>query len=186
VSAYVEISIVLANTYRMALYYPLSATLALFANILENPQSNDAFSDIDLMGVVTAFLNQSIQSQQHLGGIVRIFAELNHIAGLVVRDAQMTRLSELKKQIDEAADMVHQDVSSTVSQAQSVRYIASPEGSDDAIPPAVSYPYNAFDPFDQSQLYSMDEPFMNFPYELSDPWTEPTTGNLASEMHMNW
>ena len=168
------------------MYYPLSATLALFANILENPRSNDAFSDIDLMGVVTAFLNRSTQSQQHLGGIVRIFAELNHIAGLVVRDAQMTRLSELKRQIDEAADTDHQDVSYTVSQGQPARYLVSPDGSDDAIPPAISYPYNDFDPFDQSQMYATNEPFMNFPYELSDTWTEPITENLASEMHMKW
>lgn len=180
-------SVVPANPYRMALYYPLSATLALFANILENPGSNDAFADIDLMGVVTVFLNRSTQSQQYLGGILRIFAELNHIAGLVVREAQMTRLSELKRQVDEAADMDHQDVSDTVSPGQPAPSLASPDGgTDDAIPSAFSYPYNDFDPFDQSQVYAADEPFLDFPYELSHPWTEPTTENPPSAMHMKW
>jgi hypothetical protein len=176
--------VVPANTDRMAIYYPLSATLTLFANILENPRSTEAFSDIDLMGVATAFLNRSIQFQQHLRGIVKVFAELNHIAGLVVRDAQMTRLSELKRQMEETGDTDHQDVSSTTSQGQPAQYPASPDGNDDAIAPAISYPYSNLVPFDQSQVYATDEDFMTFPYGLTDMWTETLPESLASEMHM--
>jgi hypothetical protein len=176
--------VVPADTYRMAIHYPVSATLTLFANILENPRSAEAFSDIDLMGAVTAFLNRSIQFQQHLGGIVRIVAELNHIAGLVVRDAQMTRLSELKRQTEETADTDHQDISSTTSQGQPAQYAASPEGNDNAIPPGTSYPYSSLVPFDQSQAYATDDDFMTFPYGLTDMGTEPLPGNLASEMQM--
>jgi hypothetical protein len=118
--------------------------------------------------------------------MVKIFAELNHIAGLAVRDAQMTRLSELKRQIDEAADMDHPDVSSTVSQGQPAQYFVSPDGSDDAIPPAISYPYPDLDPFDQSQVYATDEFLLSFPYGLSDTWTGPIPENLASGMHVQW
>jgi hypothetical protein len=162
----------------MAVYYPITATLALFANILENPQSTEAFSDIDLMVEVTMFLNRSIRHQQHLAWMLRIFAELNHIAGLVVRDAQMTRLSELKRQTEETADVDHQDVSYTTSQGQLGQYFASPDGSDNSIPPAISYPDNNLVPFDQYPVYATNESFLNFPYGLTDMWTEPVPENL--------
>lgn len=157
----------------MAIYYPLSATLALFANILENPRSPEAFSDIDLMAVATAFLNRSIQIHKHLGGIMRIFAELNHLAGLIVRDAQMIWLSELKSQAEEMADADLQDVSSTTSQGQPAQHFASPASSDHAIPPAIGYSDDNLDLFDPSLGYMTNESFMDFPYEMTDTWTEP-------------
>lgn len=51
----------------MALYYPLSASLILFANILSNPQAQHqnqhatAASDIHLMNQLTSFIAQSVQ-----------------------------------------------------------------------------------------------------------------------------
>jgi hypothetical protein len=170
----------------MVLYYPLSATLTLFANILKDPQSTDAFSDIDLMGVVTAFLDRSIQFQQHLAGLVKIFAELNHLAGLIVRDAQMTRLSELKKRVGGAANMDDEDDSSTVSPGQSAQYFASPDGGSDAIPPAVGYTYADLDLFDQSQMYATDEFSLGFPYEPAQTWTGQIPEDIASEMRTKW
>ena len=161
----------------MAIYYPLSATLTLFANILQNPQSTEAFADIDLMGVVTAYLNQLAQIHQHLEGMVRVFAELNHIAGLVVRDAQMTQLSELKRQTEEAADSDRPGVSSTSSRGRPAHDVASPHGSDDAIPPATNY-------FDPSQVYAADAFFMDFSSEFTDMWAEPVPEDHAAETYM--
>lgn len=46
---------------RLALYYPLSASLVLFANILSNPQDQHAASDIHLMNVIISFITHSVQ-----------------------------------------------------------------------------------------------------------------------------
>lgn len=45
----------------MALYYPLSASLVLFTNILLNPRDTLAASDIHLMNLITSFITQSVQ-----------------------------------------------------------------------------------------------------------------------------
>ena len=137
------------------------------------------------MGVVTAYLNQSAQFHQHLEGIVRIFAELNHVAGLVVRDAQMTQLSELKRQTEEAAaDDDWQDVAYTSSRGLPAHDFAFPPGSDDAIPPAINYPYSDLVPFDQSQFYVADPSFMAFPSGSTDMWTEPVPEDFTAETYM--
>ena len=43
-----------------ALYYPLSAFLLLFANLLQNPQDSYVANDLKLMEVVTTFLTLSV------------------------------------------------------------------------------------------------------------------------------
>ena len=49
------------HDHRLALYYPLSASLILFANILSNPQDQHAASDVHLMNVITSFITHSVQ-----------------------------------------------------------------------------------------------------------------------------
>jgi hypothetical protein len=46
--------------FRVALYYPLSAFLLLFANLLQNPQDSDIANDLKLMELVTTFLTPSV------------------------------------------------------------------------------------------------------------------------------
>ena len=43
----------------MALYYPLSSFLLLFANLLQNPQDSYIANDLKLMELVTTFLTPS-------------------------------------------------------------------------------------------------------------------------------
>lgn len=70
----------------MTLYYPLSASLVLFANILSNPQDQHAASDIQLMELITSFVTHFVQPGTSFAATptLRLFKELHSIAARLV------------------------------------------------------------------------------------------------------
>jgi hypothetical protein len=66
----------------MALYYPLSAGLVLFTNILSNPQDQHVASDLDLMDVINSFITNFIQPGTSFAATptLTVFKELYSIA----------------------------------------------------------------------------------------------------------
>lgn len=68
--------------FRMVLYYPLSASLVLFTNILSNPQDKRAASDIDLMNLMTSFISYFVQPGTSFAATptLSLFKELYSIA----------------------------------------------------------------------------------------------------------
>ena len=70
----------------MIIYYPVSALMTLFTNVLQNPQDARARSDIRLMRQVVSFLSQ-IAVDEETGGVKRMLsvcAEFERIAKIVV------------------------------------------------------------------------------------------------------
>ncbi|KAL3474168.1 fungal-specific transcription factor domain-containing protein [Aspergillus californicus] len=81
----------------LILYYPVSALVTLFANILQNPNDARARSDVKLMNVVVNFLSTLVSDESN-GSIKRMLGvcgEFERIAQVVLEKAE--RDSHLKK-----------------------------------------------------------------------------------------
>lgn len=63
-------------------YYPLTASLTLFANILQNPLDPQALEDITLMKSVTDFLSNFFDDKDSLESsiVIKTFLEVNQLA----------------------------------------------------------------------------------------------------------
>ncbi|KAK5109175.1 hypothetical protein LTR62_007260 [Meristemomyces frigidus] len=76
----------------LILYYPVSALVTLFANILQNPQDARARSDLKLMSSVVAFLTMLERDVNEANGNVRrmlsVCAEFERIARVVLDKAE--------------------------------------------------------------------------------------------------
>lgn len=83
----------------MILYYPVSALVTLFANILQNPQDARARSDIRLMNQVVGFL-ELLAVDEETGGVKRMLnvcSEFERIAKVVLDKADKESHSRRKR-----------------------------------------------------------------------------------------
>lgn len=74
------------HSNRLILYYPVSALVTLFANILQNPNDARARSDVKLMNVVVNFLSTLVSDESN-GSIKRMLGlcgEFERIAKVVL------------------------------------------------------------------------------------------------------
>lgn len=75
---------------RLIIYYPVSALVTLFANILQNPNDARARSDVKLMNVVVNFLSTLVSDESN-GSIKRMLGlcgEFERIAKVVLDKAE--------------------------------------------------------------------------------------------------
>ncbi|KAI9852345.1 MAG: hypothetical protein M1838_001050 [Thelocarpon superellum] len=98
----------LDNLIWMAFQYPLSASLALFANVLQHPTDSQALPDVALMRVVVQTLSKSVQQGKSTTsvGMLKIFEELNIIAAETVAKAQIEHPKNLRRRRDEATEVL--------------------------------------------------------------------------------
>lgn len=89
------------TTSRLVLYYPVSALVTLFANILQNPQDARARSDIKSMNVVVNFLSMlgSDESNGSVRRMLSVCAEFERIARVVVDKAEKEALLKRKRKV---------------------------------------------------------------------------------------
>lgn len=83
----------------MILYYPVSALVTLFANILQNPNDARARSDVKLMNVVVNFLSTLVSDESN-GSIKRMLGlcgEFERIAKVVLDKAEKESHSRKKR-----------------------------------------------------------------------------------------
>ncbi|KAK0787853.1 hypothetical protein LTR75_012749 [Friedmanniomyces endolithicus] len=82
----------LSSCTSLVLYYPVSALVTLFANILQNPQDARARSDLKLMSSVVSFLTMLERDVNEANGNVRrmlsVCAEFERIARVVLDKAE--------------------------------------------------------------------------------------------------
>ena len=84
---------------RLILYYPVSALVTLFANILQNPNDARARSDVKLMNVVVNFLSTLVSDESN-GSIKRMLSlcgEFERIAKVVLSKAEKESHSRKKR-----------------------------------------------------------------------------------------
>ncbi|BDD59917.1 hypothetical protein MAP00_005087 [Monascus purpureus] len=83
----------------LILYYPVSALVTLFANILQNPNEPRARSDVKLMDVVVNFLSNLVSDESN-GNIKRMLTlcgEFERIAKVVIDKAEKESHSRKKR-----------------------------------------------------------------------------------------
>lgn len=118
------------------MYYPVSALVTLFANVLQNPQDPRARSDLRLMNVVVEFL-QTVQkeddSNKHdTGSVQRMLAvcgEFHRIAKLVLDKAENESVSRRKRKNEEARQSIsypHKHSASSSPTRSSLPQMSSP------------------------------------------------------------
>jgi hypothetical protein len=82
---------------RLILYYPVSALVTLFANILQNPQDARARSDLRLMASVVNFLKmleRDISEQNNnIRRMLAVCVEFERIASIVLTKAEKDRIN---------------------------------------------------------------------------------------------
>lgn len=104
----------LANRRRLILYFPVSALVTLFGNILQNPNDPRARADIRLMNLVVGFLSMLGSEEEH-GGVKRmlgICAEFERIAKVVVDKAEKDSNSRKKRKGHEDSSVPKVNISS--------------------------------------------------------------------------
>jgi hypothetical protein len=83
---------------RLILYYPVSALVTLFANILQNPQDSRARSDLKLMNHVVSFLNTLCSEENgSIRRMLNVCAEFERIARVVLDRADKESSSRRKR-----------------------------------------------------------------------------------------
>ncbi|KAI9806273.1 MAG: hypothetical protein M1825_006388 [Sarcosagium campestre] len=106
----------------LILYFPVSALVTLFANILQNPQDARARSDVRLMTHVVSFLSM-LSNEEESGGVRRMLnvcAEFERIAKVVLEKTEKDSSSRRKRKNNEAEQknpQVPTPASSRLSQA---------------------------------------------------------------------
>jgi hypothetical protein len=83
----------------LIIYFPVTALVTLFANILQNPQDTRSRSDLKLMKLVVNFLNM-LNDDQGSGSVKRmcsVCAEFERIAGAVLEKADREHASRRKR-----------------------------------------------------------------------------------------
>jgi hypothetical protein len=98
------------NLPRLIVYYPVSALVTLFANILQNPNDTRARSDIKLMNLVVNFLSM-LTSDEENGSVRRmlgICAEFERIAKVVLDRADKESSSRRKRKTHDDETRVYQ------------------------------------------------------------------------------
>jgi hypothetical protein len=100
-----------ANSLRLIIYYPVSALVTLFANLLQNPQDARARADIGLMSTVEQFLRIMAKedTQGNLLRMVVVVSEFIRIAGIVLERADKESHGRRRKKPAQANGMSAQD-----------------------------------------------------------------------------
>jgi hypothetical protein len=83
----------------LVIYFPVTALVTLFANILQNPQDSRSRSDLKLMKLVVNFLNM-LSNDQSNGSVKRMLsvcAEFERIANIVLDKADKEHASRRKR-----------------------------------------------------------------------------------------
>jgi len=97
----------IANLTRLILYFPVSALVTLFGNILQNPQDPRARADVRLMSMVVSFLSLLTKEAEH-GGVKRMLgvcSEFERVAKVVLDKAEKENSSRRKRKSDANQDI---------------------------------------------------------------------------------
>jgi hypothetical protein len=108
---------------RMVLYFPVSALVTLFGNILQNPLDPRARSDTRLMNVVVSFLSM-LGQEAETGGVHRMLgvcSEFERIAKVVIDKAEKENSSRRKRKSNDPSSAAKAPPTAPVPAMQSTR-----------------------------------------------------------------
>ncbi|KAM0363516.1 hypothetical protein HYE67_007476 [Fusarium culmorum] len=178
----------------MILYFPVSALVTLFGNILQNPLDPRAKSDTRLMNIVVTFLSMLGQEAEQ-GGVHRmlgICAEFERIAKAVIDKAEKEQSSRRKRKNQDSANKSSANapaarnaakesvrsasVSSTAHRRSSQAQLSPPSNGDSMGAFSVGTPMNDLSPSAMSagwpQEFPVPQPHQNGDYDSAMSYGE--------------
>ncbi|KAF2824598.1 hypothetical protein CC86DRAFT_446796 [Ophiobolus disseminans] len=149
----------------LIIYFPVTALVTLFANILQNPQDTRSRSDLKLMKLVVNFLNM-LNDDQGSGSVKRmcsVCAEFERIAGAVLEKADREHASRRKrKQGDSEQD--------AQIEATAAELLSTGRNSHSSPPAAATTPQNN-NPASEGMIFNPDFHGFNEPFPFSPNFT---------------
>jgi hypothetical protein len=130
-----------ANPIRLVMYYPVSALVTLFANILQNPQDPRARADLAQMHTVVEFL-RSVRHVDEMddhalkfedGSVTRMLVvcgEFERIAKVVLDKAEKESLSKRKRKPDDSLRQSRSEQRARKAEVRSNNPPQTPAGTD--------------------------------------------------------
>ncbi|KAF2794852.1 hypothetical protein K505DRAFT_360744 [Melanomma pulvis-pyrius CBS 109.77] len=168
----------------LVIYFPVTALVTLFANILQNPQDSRSRSDLKLMKLVVNFLNM-LSNDQSNGSVKRMLsvcAEFERIANIVLDKADKEHASRRKrKQGDSEQDA---EIEATANEILNpYRNPQSPPQRSNAGTPA-PMPPNILNPDFQgfSEPFPFSPNFTHASLQANDPMAQYGSPSIAAQM----
>ncbi|KAF9776724.1 hypothetical protein IL306_005059, partial [Fusarium sp. DS 682] len=155
----------------MILYFPVSALVTLFGNILQNPLDPRAKSDTRLMNIVVTFLSMLGQEAEQ-GGVHRmlgICAEFERIAKAVIDKAEKEQSSRRKRKNQDT------NKSSNNATATAARQSGTTEPA-----PAASVPSTSQRRSSQAQLSPPQNGSSMGPFSMGSPMNDPSPSVMSA------
>ncbi|KAL1641696.1 hypothetical protein SLS61_010007 [Didymella pomorum] len=150
----------------LVIYFPVTALVTLFANILQNPQDTRSRSDHKLMKLVVNFLNM-LNDEQGSGSVKRmcsVCAEFERIAAIVLDKADREHASRRKrKQGDSEQDA---QIEATAAELLSTRRESHSQSSPNVAPSPQQQP-----PQQEGLIFNPDFHGFNEPFPFSPNFT---------------
>ena len=118
-----------ANNNRLIIYFPVSALVTLFANILQNPQDPRARSDVKLMNLVVNFLTMLSTDEENssIKRMLGVCAEFERIAKVVLDRTDKESSSRRKRKSPaDRADQPAQQVPTSMTARSPFQAHAAP------------------------------------------------------------
>lgn len=135
-----DLGVINIFSLRMVLYFPVSALVTLFGNILQNPLDPRARSDTRLMNMVVQFLS-TLGQEVETGGVHRmlgICSEFERISKVMIEKAEKENAGRRKRKNAEqsqANKAANTNSSNNMSQAGRMQAAPAPGGSSSAQTP---------------------------------------------------
>ena len=129
--------------FRLIIYFPVSALVTLFANILQNPQDPRARSDVKLMNQVVNFLSLLAVTEEQ-GGVKRMLhvcAEFERIARVVLEKADKDSTRRKRRSRNEPENGTVHSIPQSVPQKRHVAP-ATPQSGNTVSPPQTLFTPN--------------------------------------------
>lgn len=159
----------------LVIYFPVTALVTLFANILQNPQDIRSRSDLKLMKLVVNFLNM-LNNDQGSGSVKRmctVCAEFERIATIVLEKRDREHASRRKRKQGDS----EQDARTEATAAE----LLSTRRNSHSSPQRVSTPHN-HPPASESMVFNPDFSGFNEPFPFSPNFTH---ASLHANTHVS-
>ncbi|KAF2198279.1 hypothetical protein GQ43DRAFT_443490 [Delitschia confertaspora ATCC 74209] len=176
----------------LVIYFPVTALVTLFANILQNPQDPRARSDIKLIDLVVSFLNMlsSDDADRSVRRMLNVCAEFERIAKAVLDKADRENQSRRKRKQENTEQDA--EIEATANEILTPAYRAGHSSTPSATTAQANNqppPMASTDAFNADTFTNFNEPFPfspNFTHASltnpTNPLTQFTSPSLPSQL----
>lgn len=171
----------------LIIYFPVTALVTLFANILQNPSDTRARSDLKLINLVVSFLSMlsNDEGDRSVRRMQNVCAEFERIAKAVLDKADRENLSRRKRKQDHSEQ--DREIEATANEILTPAYRATTSPPQQTDTPT---PMPSADTFSSGEFDNFNEPFPfspNFTHAslTANPMSQFTSPSMAPQTLQN-